>query len=102
MEIINNSNENSRERFRKRELQVYIRQINATQDPPGDLNTPQQGPPPPPTRNPPASSTLLKTSDIELSIDIDSVLEKINVHVPLKEIINIPSLENKVEKSFKV
>jgi hypothetical protein len=37
-----------------------------------------------------------------LNIDIDNVLEKINVHVPLKEIIKIPSMKNMVEKFFKV
>jgi hypothetical protein len=69
---------------------------------PVTLSLPQQGPPPPPTRNSPPSSTLPKTNDIDLNIDIDSVLEKINVHVPLKEIIKIPSMKSRVEKFFKV
>jgi hypothetical protein len=85
--------EESMERLRKKELQVYTRRRSVPQAQCNDPNLPQQGPPPPPTSNPPPSSTLLKTSDIDLNIDIDSVLTKINVPIPLKEIIKIPSME---------
>jgi hypothetical protein len=50
----------------------------------------------------PPSSTLPKTNDIDLNIDINGILEKINVHVPLTEIIKIPSMRSKVEKFFRV
>jgi hypothetical protein len=102
MEIINKMDEESREKLRKKELQVYTRQRSAPQAPPSDPRFPQPRPPPPPTNNPPPSSTLPKTSDIDLNIDINGVLEKINVHVPLTEIIKIPSMRSKVEKFFRV
>jgi hypothetical protein len=47
-------------------------------------------------------SIFPKTNDIDLNIDINNVLEKINVLVPLTEIIKIPSMKIKVEKLFKV
>jgi hypothetical protein len=45
---------------------------------------------------------LPKTNDIDLNIDFESVLAKINVTVPLKEIIKIPSMRSRFERFFKV
>jgi hypothetical protein len=102
MEIINKMDEESRERLRKKELQVFTRRRNVSQAPPSDPHLPQQGLPPPLTSNPPPSSTCSNSSDIDLNIDIDNVLEKINVPIPLKETIKIPSMKSKVEKFFMV
>jgi hypothetical protein len=101
IDITRNIDEESRERLRKKELQVYTRRRSAPQAPPSDPKPPQQGPPTP-TINPPPSPTLPKMSDITLNIDIYNVLVKINVLVPLKEINKIPSMKRKVENLFKV
>jgi hypothetical protein len=94
--------EESRERLRKKELQVYTRQKNVPQAPPSDPRFPRPRPPPPPKDSVPPSSTLPRNDDIDLNVDINSILEKINVHVPLTEMIKIPSIRNKVEKLFRV
>jgi hypothetical protein len=73
MEIINKMDEESREKLRKKELQVYTKQRSAPQNPPSDHKPPQSTPPS--TSNPPPSSTLPKTSDIDLNIDINGVLK---------------------------
>lgn len=41
---------------------------------------------------------LPKNDDIDLNIDMTSVLAKINILVPLTEIMKIPSLRDKVKK----
>jgi len=102
MEVINILDEESREGLRKKVLKVYTRQRNVPQYPSSDPKLPQQGLPPPPTIKLLPTPTLPKTSDIDLNIDIDSVLEKTNVPVPMKEIISIPSMKNKIKKFFKV
>jgi hypothetical protein len=42
--------------------------------------------------------TFHKNDDIDLNIDMTSVLENIYIHVPLTEITKIPSLSDKVKK----
>jgi len=101
MEVINNLDEESSERLRKKELQLYTRRRNSPRALPSDPKNPQQGPPPQ-TSNFLPSSTFPKTNDIDLNIDINGVLAKINVHVPLKEIIKIPLMKSGFEKLFKV
>jgi hypothetical protein len=79
---------------------VYTRKNNAPQAPPSDPRFPPTMPPPPPKDSFPLSSTLPKNDEIDLNVDI--VLENINVHVSLIEMINIPLIRNKVEKLFRV
>jgi hypothetical protein len=47
MEILSQMDEESRERLRKKELQVYARQKNVPQAPPSDPIFPRPRPPPP-------------------------------------------------------
>jgi hypothetical protein len=79
-----------------------MRQTSVPQAPPSHPRLPQVGPPLPPTNNPPPSSTFTNTSDIDLDIDINGVLAKINVSVPIIKIIKIASMRIKVEKFFRV
>jgi hypothetical protein len=62
---------------------VYTRQRNVPQAPPSDPRFPLPRPPPPPTNSAPPSSTLPKIDDIDLNIDINSILTKKNVPIPI-------------------
>jgi hypothetical protein len=61
----------------------------------------QKLPPPPVSRLLP-NPTFLKTNDVDLNIDFDSFLAKINVIVPLKEIIKIHSMRSRFEIFYKI
>jgi hypothetical protein len=102
MEILSQMDEESRERLRKKELQVYTRQKNAPQAPPSDPIFPRPRPPIPSNDKVPPQPTFPKNDEIDLNIDMDGILEKVNIHVPLIEIIKIPSMRNKVEIFLKV
>jgi len=81
---------------------VYSRQGNSPQALHSDPRFPKPRPPPLPTYNVPIISTLLRTNDIELSIDINGILTNTNMPIPLMKIINIPLMRRKVENSYKV
>jgi len=90
MEVINNLYEESREKLKRRELQVYTRQKKVPQAPPTESKLPQHKLPPPPVSRLLPNPTLPKTNNIDLNFDLESVLAKIDITMPLKEIIKIP------------
>jgi hypothetical protein len=94
--------EEARERLRKKELQVYARQKNAPQMPSNDPRFPRPRPPIPSNDKMPPKPTLPRKDEIDLNIDMAGILAKVNVLVPLTEIIKIPSMRNKVERFMQV
>jgi len=52
--------------------------------------------------NPPLQPTLPKSGDIDLNIDMDNILAKVNVLVPFTKIMKIPSLRYKVKKLLSI
>jgi hypothetical protein len=86
MEVINNLDEESREKLKRQELQVYTRQKKVPQAPPTNSKLSQHKIPPPPVSRFLPNPTLPKTDNI----DLESVLVKIDIKVPWKEIIKIP------------
>jgi hypothetical protein len=91
---------NLRKILRKREYLTYSRRKKAPETSPSDPKPPHKWTryPLPLDTNTSPQPTLPKNDDIDLNIDMTSVLEKINVHVPLTEIMKIPSLRDKVKK----
>jgi hypothetical protein len=81
---------------------VHTRQKRETPVPPSNPKLPQQKLPPPPVNKLLSNPTLSKTKNIDLNIDLDSALAKINVTMPLKEIIKISLMGSKFERFFKV
>jgi hypothetical protein len=81
---------------------VYIRKNKVPQAPPTDPKIPQQKCPPPTVSRLLPNPTLLKTGNLNLNFDLESVLAKINVTLTLKEIIEIHSMKNVFERLFKV
>jgi len=102
MESLSQMNEESRERLRKKELQVYARRKNTPQAPPSDPIFPWPLPPLPSNDNIPPQPTLTRNDEIDLNIDMVGILTKVNIPIPLTEIINIPSMRNKVEIFLRV
>jgi hypothetical protein len=49
--------------------------------------------------NPTPPSTPHKNDDFQLNVGMMNILEKIDVHVPLYELIKIPSQKDKVKKN---
>ena len=47
---------------------------------------------------PPPQPIFPKSNDLELNIDLDNILEKVNILVPLTEIMKIPSMRDKVKR----
>jgi hypothetical protein len=86
----------------RKELQVYARRKNTPQAPPSDPIFPRPRPPLPSNDNIPPQPTLPRNDEIDLNIDMVGILTKVNIHVPLTEIINIPSIRNKVEIFLRV
>jgi len=75
----------------EKEIQIYnIRKYESKTLP----SHPIPRPPLPPT--PPPQPIFPKDRDIDLNIDMTNVLTKINVYVPLIEIMKIPSIREKV------
>jgi hypothetical protein len=52
--------------------------------------------------NPPPQPILPKSNDIDFNIDMAGILAKVNVRVPLTEIMNIPYLRDKVKKFLRI
>jgi hypothetical protein len=102
MEVINNLDEESREKLKRKELQVYTTKNKVLQAPSTGPKLPQQKLPPPPMSRLLPNPSLPKTNNIDLNFDLESVLAKINVTMPLKETIKIPSMKNRFERFFKV
>jgi hypothetical protein len=79
--IINNLDQESREKLKKQEVQVYRRR-NPNQ-PTSDQSKSSEVPPP---KNP-------KADKITLDFDFEGALSKMHVNVPLKEAVKIPSIK---------
>jgi hypothetical protein len=90
MEVINNLDQESREKLKKKEFQVYTKQeimnqplstgpaISQTRPPPMNILLPE---------NPP------KTKKVDLNFDFEGALEKMCVTIPLREVIKVPSVK---------
>jgi hypothetical protein len=88
MAIINNLDQESREKLKKQEVQVYRRK-NLKQ----------------PTADQPKSLEVLhpktsKTNKVNLDFDFEGALSKMHVNVPLREAIKIPSIKERFDTFF--
>jgi len=70
MEVINNLDEESREKLNKKELQVYMRQKRATLVPPTDSRLPQKNISPPLVTRLLPNPTFPKINNVDLNIDL--------------------------------
>jgi hypothetical protein len=99
MEVINNLDQESREKLKKQEFQVYTRQKKLNQP----LST---GPAVSQTRPPPMNILLPKNSPkteiVDLNFDFEGVLSKMHVTIPLREVIKVPSVKERFDNFFKV
>jgi len=102
MEVINNLDNESRENLKNKELQLYTRQKKVPQVPPTDPTLPQQKIPPPPVSRLLPNPTFPKNDNVDFNFDLESILENINVTIPLIEISKIHSMKRRFEKLFKV
>jgi hypothetical protein len=83
MEVINKLDQESKEKLKKQEFQVYRRK--KLDQPPTDQ-----------TRNPPVDVIFLETSNtkrVNLNFDLEGDLLKMHMNVPLREAIKIPSIK---------
>jgi hypothetical protein len=90
MAVINKLDQESKERLKKQEFQVYRRKkLN-------QLTTNQ-------TKNPPLDVIFPKTSNIErvkLNFDLEGALSKMFVTIPLREVIKVPSVKERFDNFF--
>jgi hypothetical protein len=98
MEVINNLDQESRENLKKQEFQVYTRQKRMNQ-PFSTSPTISQTRPPPMNiilpKNPP------KTNKVDLNFDFDGALAKMQVTIPLREVIKVPYVKERFIFFFK-
>jgi hypothetical protein len=97
LEILNQMNEDSKERIRKREYLTYSRRKKALDTSPSNPKPPHIIYPLPLDTIAPLQPTLPKNDNIDLNIDMASVLAKVNVTIPLTKIMKTPSLRDKVK-----
>jgi hypothetical protein len=90
MAVINNLDEESQEKLKKQEVQVYRRK-NSKQ-PASD-----QAKPPPMEILLPRTS---KAGKVDLKFDFEGALSKMHVNVPLREAIKIPSMKERFDTFF--
>jgi hypothetical protein len=90
MAVINNLDQESREKLKKQEFQVYRRK---------KLNQPtaDQAKPSPAEVPPPKTSKAVK---VDLNFDLEGALSKMHVNVPLSEEIKIPSIKECFDTFF--
>jgi hypothetical protein len=82
MAVINKLDQESKEKLKKQEFQVYRRK---------KLNQPVTDQ----TKNPPVDVIFPKTSNTErvnLGFDLEGALSKMLVTIPLREVIKVPSI----------
>ena len=83
MAIINNLDQETKEKLKKQEFQVYRRKklnqppVDQTKPPPLDVLLPKTS----------------KTERVDLNFDFEGALSKMHVTIPLKEVIKVPSLK---------
>jgi hypothetical protein len=92
MEVINNLDQESREKLKKQEFQVYTRQkrmnqplsthsaISHTRPPPMNILLPRNRP---------------KNEIVDLNFDFEGALAKMHVTIPLREFIKVPSVKER-------
>jgi hypothetical protein len=90
MAVLNNLDQESREKIKKKEVQVYRRKN------PKQPTTDQPKPPPLKVLLPRTS----KTGKVDLNFDFEGDLSKMHVNVPLKEAIKIPSIKEHFDTFF--
>jgi hypothetical protein len=98
MEVINNLDQESREKLKKQEFLVYTRQKK--------LNQPLSSGPAVSQTRPPSMNILLpknppKTEILDLNFDFEEVLSKMHVTIPLREVIKVPSIKERFDNFFK-
>jgi hypothetical protein len=99
MEVINNLDQESREKLKKQEFQVYTRQKWMNQP----LSTgPTTSQPKPPPMNILLPKTSPKADKIDLKFDLEGALAKMHVTIPLREVIKVPSMKERFENIFNV
>lgn len=76
--------------------------MKALETSPSDPKPPQIRSPLPLDTNTPPQPTWPKNDDIKLNIDMASVLEEVNVHIPLTKIMKTPSLRDKVKRFLSI
>jgi hypothetical protein len=90
MAVINNLDQESKEKLKKQESLVYRRK--KLNQPPADQ-----------TKNPPLDVLFPKTSKTErvnLNFDFEGALSKMLVTIPLKEVIKVPSVKERFDNFF--
>jgi hypothetical protein len=97
MEVINNLYQESKEKLRKQEFQVYRRK---------KLNQPISTNPAVAQTRPPPLDILLpinpsKTERVDLNFDFEGALSKMHVTIPLREVIKVPSIKERFNNFFK-
>jgi hypothetical protein len=98
MEVINNLNQESREKLKKQECQVYTRR--------NKLNQPLSSNPAIDQTKPPHLNVLLprnpsKTERVDLNFDFEGAQSKMHVTIPLREVIKVPSINERFDNFFK-
>jgi hypothetical protein len=98
MEVINNLDQESREKLKKQEFQVYTRQKR--------MNQPLSTSPAISQRRPLPMNILLpknppKTDKVDLKFDFEGALETMHVTIPLREVIKVPSVKEWFNIFFK-
>lgn len=96
LEILNQMDEESNENHRKRKYLTYSKRKKAPKTSPSHPNPPKKSPLPLDANT--TQPTFPKNDSTYLNIDMASILAKINVPVRLTEIMNIPSLRDKVKR----
>jgi hypothetical protein len=90
MAVINKLDQESKEKLKKQELQVYRRK---------KLDQPSTDQ----TKNPPVDVIFPKTSNAErvnLNFDLEGALSKMLVTIPLREVIKVPSIRERFDNFF--
>jgi hypothetical protein len=95
MAIINNLDQESKEKLEKQKFQVYRRK---------KLNQPTSTIPLAAQTKPPPLDILLpntsKTERVDLNFDFEGVLSKMHVTIPVKEVIKVPSIKERFDIFF--
>jgi hypothetical protein len=90
MAVINKLDQESKEKLKKQEFQVYRRK---------KLDQPSTDQ----TKNPPVDVIFPKTSNTErvnLNFDLEGALSKMFVTIPLREVIKVPSIKERFDNFF--
>jgi hypothetical protein len=98
MEVINNLDQESREKLKKQELQVYTRQKKINQPLSTSPAVAQTRPPP---MNILLPKNLPKIERVDLNFDFEGALSKMHVTIPLREVIKVPSIKERFDNFFK-